>query len=115
MGLAWLFRWRRKPAANPAAGADPAEELKRKLADARAAEPGPEGEPEPEAPLEDRRRAVHERARAAIESMRGEGKAESDRAAEGSGKQTQFDSRKAATNGAATTAREGDQEPQTKT
>jgi len=75
MGLAWLFRWRRKPA-KAAPGADPAEELKRKLAEARASEPGPEGEPEPEAPLEDRRRAVHERARAAIESMRGEGKDE---------------------------------------
>ena len=79
MGLAWLFRWRRKPAAVAAPEADPAEELKRKLAQSRAAEPEPEAEPEaeaPAAPLEDRRRAVHERARAAIESMRGEPKAE---------------------------------------
>jgi len=75
MGLAWLLRWRRKPAAAP--GTDPAEELKRKLAESREAEPEAEPEPEaPAAPLEDRRRAVHERARAAIDRMHGEQQAE---------------------------------------
>ena len=50
------------PAAEP--GLDPAQELRAKLAEARAAER------EPEAP-DDRRRAVHEQARAAIDEMRG--------------------------------------------
>jgi len=78
MGLAWLLRWRRKP--QPAGGstADPADELKRKLAESRA-EPPEQPEPKPEAPaapLDERRRAVHDRARASIEQMRGEKKAE---------------------------------------
>jgi hypothetical protein len=78
MGLAWLFRWRRKPAAAQAPPVDPAEELKRKLAESRAPEPEPEPEPaeEPTAPLDERRRAVHERARAAIDEMRGRDQAE---------------------------------------
>ena len=74
MGLAWLFRWRRKPAAAPQP--DPAEELKQKLADSRTPEPAAEPEPEPAAPLEERRRSVHDRARASIDEMRGRGKAE---------------------------------------
>jgi hypothetical protein len=73
MGLAWLFRRRRaKPVAAPAP--DPAEELKRKLAESRSEEE-PVREPEPEPPaaeLDDRRREVHERARASIEQMRGQ-------------------------------------------
>jgi hypothetical protein len=75
MGFAWLFgRRRRKPV--PAPATDPAEELKEKLAESRAAEPRPEPEPEPEqpaAPLDERRRAVHDRARASIDEMRGRG------------------------------------------
>jgi hypothetical protein len=76
MGLAWLFRWRRKPAPGAPPG-DPAAELKQKLAESRAAEAEREVEPEPTpdatvAPLEERRSAVHGRARAAIERMRGE-------------------------------------------
>ena len=72
--FSWLFRRRRKP--QPAApAADPAEELKQKLAESRAADP----EPEPAqsaAPLDERRQAVHDRARAAIDDMRGEQQAE---------------------------------------
>jgi len=78
MGLAWLFRRRRKPVPSPAAD-DPAEELKRKLAESRAAEPAVEPDPEaelPAPPLDERRRAVHDRARAAIDEMRGERKPE---------------------------------------
>ncbi len=80
MGLGLVaFLRRRRPAAEPAA-ADPAEELRRKLAESRvladepdpaeerevtvdAAEPGPGG-------LEERRRQVHEQARAAVEQMK---------------------------------------------
>lgn len=76
MGLGWLFRRRRKAA--PAQGPDPAEELKAKLAESRGAEPEPEPGPEPappappEAPLEEKRGAVHRRGRESIERMRGE-------------------------------------------
>ena len=73
MGLAWFFRRRRaKPAAAPAP--DPADELKQRLAESRAEEqptPAPEPEP-PAAELDERRRDVHERARASIEQMRGQ-------------------------------------------
>jgi hypothetical protein len=72
MGLGWLFRRRRKAA--PAPGPDPAEELKAKLADSRVAEPEAEPVPPapPEAPLEEKRDAVHRRGRESIERMRGE-------------------------------------------
>jgi ParB-like chromosome segregation protein Spo0J len=58
---------RRKPAAVPAVERepDPAEELRAKLAETRAKETTPEGP-------DDRRRAVHEQARAAIDEMREE-------------------------------------------
>ena len=49
---------------------DPADELRAKLAEAKAAEPEPAAE-EPDDP-EARRRAVHERGRAAIDQMRGD-------------------------------------------
>jgi hypothetical protein len=76
MGFAWLFRRLRKP--QPAPAPDPAEELKQKLAESRSVEPErpgeePEPEPEPAAPLDERRRAVHDRARASIDEMRGRG------------------------------------------
>ena len=84
IGLAALGRWvarRRHPAATPAEpvetptpaesqAADPAEELRRKLADARVAEP--DGAPSAEAPaetLDERRARVHAKAREAIDSM----------------------------------------------
>jgi hypothetical protein len=61
-----LFR-RHPPASTPAA--DPAEELKAKLAAARETA-GPEEVPA-EAGVEARRRSVHDRARAAIDEMQG--------------------------------------------
>ena len=88
--LAWLgltvgalafWRWRlqrRRPA--PTAAEDPAEELKRKLAESRSAEspPAPEAEEAPvdeldqaEPSLDNRRRAVHDRARQTIDEMLG--------------------------------------------
>ena len=74
VGLAWLLRrLRRKPAAS---ADDPAEELRRKLAETREpdeAEPEPEPPSAPEPGIDDRRRAVHERARSAIDDMRGTG------------------------------------------
>jgi hypothetical protein len=71
MGFAWLFRRRKKK--EPAG--DPAEELKRKLEESRAAEPEPQPEPpveQPERPLDERRDEVHRRARESIDRMRGE-------------------------------------------
>ena len=66
-----LGRFRRRKQAPPAA--DPAEELKQKLAETRTDEAPPEaGAPEEqEAPLDERRRGVHDRARAAIDDMLG--------------------------------------------
>jgi hypothetical protein len=67
-----LGRFRRRKQAPPAA--DPAEELKQKLAETRTDEPPPEPEPEPdeeEVPLDQRRRAVHDRARTAMDDMLG--------------------------------------------
>ena len=73
MGLAWLF-WRRRAKEAAAPSADAAEELKQKLAESRSeAESAPAPEPEPPAAeLDERRREVHERARASIEQMRGQ-------------------------------------------
>ena len=76
VGIAALGRWlsrRRRPAesiAEPptAVADDPAEELRRKLADAR--QPQPEVEPvPPEETLEERRARVHAKARDAIDAM----------------------------------------------
>ena len=65
-----LGRFRRRKQAPPAA--DPAEELKQKLAETRTDEAPPEPEPEEqEAPLDERRRGVHDRARAAMDDMLG--------------------------------------------
>ena len=65
-----LGRFRRRKQAPPAA--DPAEELKQKLAETRTDEAPPEPEPEEqEAPLDERRRGVHDRARATIDDMLG--------------------------------------------
>ena len=69
MGLAWLFGRRKR--ARPAPAADPAEELKRKLEESRGAEPAP-AEPPTGSSLEERRRVVHDKARAAIEAMQGD-------------------------------------------
>jgi hypothetical protein len=67
-----LGRFRRRKQAPPAA--DPAEELKQKLAETRTDEVPPEAEPnagEQEPPLDERRRAVHDRARTAMDDMLG--------------------------------------------
>jgi hypothetical protein len=87
--LAWLglaagalafWRWRhgRKAAPPPTAvdpaAVDPAEELKQKLAETRSDEPGAEPAAEPEEPqpsLDERRRAVHDKARQAMDDMLG--------------------------------------------
>ncbi len=75
LGLAGLWRLLRRqrrrgapPVEAPAAD-DPAEALRAKLAETRDAEPEPEPSPEP-ASLEERRRAVHDAGRAAIDEMR---------------------------------------------
>ena len=53
----------------PAAGEDPAAELRRKLAESRTEEAPAEPEP-PEETVEDRRGDVHEQGRAALDDMR---------------------------------------------
>ena len=70
--------FRRRPVPRPA-GPDPADELKAKLAEARAAADDREAFEAGETPVDEaadpearRRRAVHEQARAAIDEMRGE-------------------------------------------
>jgi hypothetical protein len=71
LGIAGLWRLlrRRRPPAEPTVEAppadDPADALRAKLAETRVAEP----EPEP-ASVEERRRAVHDAGRAAIDEMR---------------------------------------------
>ncbi len=78
LGALWIFKWFRRgspPAPAADLAADPAEELRRKLEESRADEPTPTepsvAEPEaPEAGLDERRRAVHDRGRAAIDAMR---------------------------------------------
>jgi hypothetical protein len=80
LGLAWLWRkLRREPEPQPA-GPDPAAELRARLEQARAASDdrdeydAAEGQPvdEAEAPrsIEERRRAIHERAQEALGEMR---------------------------------------------
>ena len=70
--IAYVLRRPRRPAPEALEGyaEDPAEELRRKLDETR-------GRAEPEAELtddlDDRRRDVHERARAAADEMRGSG------------------------------------------
>lgn len=55
-----------RPASVPAE--DPAAELRRKLAESRAEAASPE--PAPESPVSERRAAVHDEGRAALEEMR---------------------------------------------
>lgn len=74
-GIAALARWWRgrssggdalEPPVAPASAADPADELRRKLAESR--EEGPEGEAD-EASVDERRAEVHAEGRAAIDEM----------------------------------------------
>ena len=77
LGLLALVRALRRKQAPAAPSAppvpDPAEELRRTIAESRSAEPGEaeatEALPEPTS-IEERRRLVHERAQEAIEAMR---------------------------------------------
>ncbi len=64
-----VFRRQPQAAEQHRSGPDPAEELKAKLAQARA---GEETTPEADLDVEARRRAVHERGRAAIDEMQDE-------------------------------------------
>ena len=63
--------FRRQPrVAPPVAAGDPADELKAKLAETRASdEKAPDPDPDPD--VDSRRRSVHDRAREAIDEMRG--------------------------------------------
>lgn len=82
LGIRWFLRWRKRrreqaelasaPATVPVgtAKSDPADELRQKLAEARADEPEQdEAEPALEEAVEDRRAAVHEQGRAALDEM----------------------------------------------
>jgi hypothetical protein len=78
VGAFAFWRWRlRRPKPAPPVAEDPADELKRKLAESRSGEPPAAAEPEPPGPeqpqgsLDERRRAVHDRARQAIDEMLG--------------------------------------------
>ncbi len=82
VGIAALGRWlsrRRHPATTVSEpvgtpAADPAEELRRKLASARQPEPETATEPDaPEETLEERRARVHAKAREAIDAMGDDG------------------------------------------
>ncbi|HET8893272.1 MAG TPA: hypothetical protein VFM96_04160 [Gaiellaceae bacterium] len=68
VGAGAAYRALRK---RPEPAADPAEELRAKLAETRVEEPEPEPASEPLDP-EARRREVHEQGRAAIDELRGE-------------------------------------------
>lgn len=74
LGIRALLRWRRKRREREAAAAappppDPADELRRKLAESRA----DDGAPEAESSVEGRRAEVHEQGRAAVDEMTSSG------------------------------------------
>jgi len=73
-GVAAARIFRRAPAPVPVHEPDPADALRAKLAETKATPPAAEPEPaeEPDDP-DARRRAVHERGRAAVDEMRGGG------------------------------------------
>jgi len=78
-GALFAFRWRLRRRRPSEAAVDPAEELKRKLEESREAEPQPDPPAEPEQPqtgVDERRRLVHERGRAAIDQMNDRGEDE---------------------------------------
>ena len=68
VALAAYFFRRRVPAPSPAPAVDPADALRRKLDETRAAELV-EDDDSPVADLDARRREVHERARATVDEM----------------------------------------------
>lgn len=76
LGIRAFLRWRKSraeqgstPASAPAA-ADPADELRRKLAESRDEDDAPEQRAEPEASVADRRAEVHGEGRAALDEMK---------------------------------------------
>jgi hypothetical protein len=75
LGIRALWRWRQRRQAEDAAlapapaGADPADELRRKLAESREEEPLAETSSVPEATVEGRRSQVHEQGRATLDEM----------------------------------------------
>lgn len=74
-GVAAARIFRRAPTPVPVHEPDPADALRAKLAETKTAQQSAEPEPEPEAESSDpdvRRRAVHERGRAAVDKMRGD-------------------------------------------
>jgi hypothetical protein len=77
LGIYAFLRWRKRrkaeaelPQSSPAAtaAADPADELRQKLAESRVDEA--DDEPAPEESVEDRRVEVHEQGRAALDEMK---------------------------------------------
>ena len=79
LGIRALLRWRKRRQAEAAAdqtataapvAADPADELRQKLADSREGEVADEAPPTPEASVEDRRADVHEQGRATLDEMK---------------------------------------------
>jgi transposase-like protein len=79
LGIRALWRWWRRRNAAPeparsttAATADPADDLRRKLAESREDEVV-EAQSTPTVPVEDRRADVHEQARAAVDEMKSAG------------------------------------------
>ena len=76
IGIAALVRWFRRRGAEPAVTAplqpadDPAEELRRKLAETREADEPEEAPETPDATVEERRADVHEQGRATLDEMK---------------------------------------------
>ena len=77
LGIRWFLGWRKRrkaeaelPPSTPAAmaPADPADELRQKLAESRVDEA--DDEPASEESVEDRRAEVHEQGRAALDEMK---------------------------------------------
>ena len=73
-GVAAARIFRRSPASAPVVvhEPDPAETLRAKLAETKAAQPEAQPEPALDDDPDARRRAVHERGRAAVDEMRGD-------------------------------------------
>jgi len=77
IGIAALVRWFKRRGAEPdvstasyPAAGDPADELRRKLAESREANEEGEAPETPEATVEERREDVHEQGRAALDEMK---------------------------------------------
>jgi hypothetical protein len=79
LGIRWFLRWRKRRRAEaelataPAGSADPADELRQKLAASREEAVDDEPEATPEASVDDRRGEVHEQGRATVDEMKSSG------------------------------------------